>query len=135
MAVGKASSVSDQQLANFVRQLQVMLESGIGIIRALDFFATTDSTELGQAIEDCTTKVRQGNYLSQALKARPDIFSEVFIGLLQVGERSGGLVRMMEILAQMLERQSRIQARIKNALIYPALHIGHKEDIWAALSI
>lgn len=115
----RTASVSDQQLANFVRQLQTMLDCGVGIVRALEFFATTDTTELGEAIEECLAKVQAGYSLSKGLGMRPDLFSPVFIGFVEVGERSGGLVRMLDILASVLERQGKIQAKIKNALVYP----------------
>ena len=64
-------------------------------------------------------QVRSGISLSDALKAYPDIFDELFIYSVQAGEKSGALDSILTYQANLLESNAIVRGKIKAALVYP----------------
>lgn len=96
-----------------------MFDAGVGIPDALEFYALGDEDDMGFIANDCAQKVRTGMYLSKALSHYPQVFSKVFLGLVQAGENTGELSPMLERVSALLERENRLQHKIKSALTYP----------------
>jgi type IV pilus assembly protein PilC len=60
-----------------------------------------------------------GGTMSQVLRRYPRIFPPPVIEMIAAGEESGNLDRFLEQIANYLERQYEVAARIKGALTYP----------------
>jgi type II secretory pathway component PulF len=108
-------------LALATRQLAVMLNSGIDVVRSLDVLQMADyGPRLNLAWSDLADRVSKGYSLSRAMGRHPGVFSPVFIGLVKAGESSGGLVANLNSLADHLERELSLRQKLNAALIYPA---------------
>lgn len=102
-----------------------MLESGIPILRALIFFGEGEQNEqLRQVLDAISNKVSQGHRLSNAMRAYPTVFSEVYCSLIETGETSGQLSTVLERLADLLERQVKLRQRVLSTLSYPCVLLG-----------
>lgn len=123
MAVAKPKKkkykVDLHQLSCFVRQFVTMLDSGVPIQRALEFYAEGDTTDLGDIIEDISFEIGSGMQLSHSFRKYPSVFSQVFCGLIQAGEKTGELSPMLHSLAELLEQESKLLSRVKSAITYP----------------
>lgn len=110
------------QLAVATRQLATMLAAGMTIDEALATVADQqEPPALGKALARVRDDVLQGVTLSQALRGDAKIFPEIYVNMVQVGEASGTLDKVLQQLAEFLEDQARIGARLKAALSYPIL--------------
>ena len=117
------SQVGLRDLALFTRQLALLTESGIHILKSMECLGnqTWESPLLGPIARDLGDQIREGAPLSQALSAHPAVFSPIYVSLVLASERSGSFSVMLLRLADYLERDYRFRARLSAALAYPAL--------------
>jgi len=110
------------QLAVATRQLATMLAAGMTIDESLATVADQQEPPvLGKALARVREDVLQGVSLSQALRGDAKIFPDIYVNMVQVGEASGTLDKVLQQLAEFLEDQARLSARLKAALSYPLL--------------
>lgn len=74
-------------------------------------------TVLGQI----TTSVREGKALSAAMAEFPKVFPELMTNMVAAGEAGGILEIVMDRLAAQFEKDYRMNAKFKSAMIYPAI--------------
>ncbi len=118
------SGVSLAEKLMFTRNLQVMISSGLPLPRTLQTLADqTKNEKFKKAIFKIREKVIKGNSFSDCLTAHSDIFSELFQNMIKVGEETGNLDEVLNILSQQMEREHELKAKIKGALVYPAVII------------
>jgi general secretion pathway protein F len=114
--------VKTQDLATMTRQLSTLISAHIPLVDALS--ALTDQTtnpKLKGALGAIKESVIGGTRLSEALAAHPKIFIGLFIHMIAAGEASGALEVVLERLADLMEKQAKLKAKIMGALMYPAI--------------
>jgi general secretion pathway protein F len=110
------------ELAAATRQMATLLGAGLALDDTLNTVSEqTEQPLLTQTFAKIREHVVQGGTLHEALAAHRQIFPDLFINMIQVGEDSGTLDRTMYRLADFLESQARMRARIQAALAYPLL--------------
>lgn len=106
----------------FSRQLASLLKAGIPILNSLSSIAEqTKDKVLKEAINAVSRDIQAGLSFSEALAKHPDIFQEVYVSTIKVGETTGGLDQILERLAQLGMREYEIKTQIKSAMIYPII--------------
>ena len=111
-----------EDLVVFTRQLSVLLDAGVPLIRGLQTLnKQTRFERMRVMISNIIDMIQSGRTLSGALAHYPDSFSNVYINVVKAGETGGALDEVLERLADYLERNLRLSQRIKAALIYPCL--------------
>ncbi len=118
------SVVGLEEVATFTRQFSVMIGAGLPIHQALSFFAESSTGVLAEVTDDVATKISSGHRLSQALAKHDGVFSEVYVGLVELGETSSHIDEALEKLADLLEKQVRLGKRMSSALVYPAFLVA-----------
>lgn len=109
-------------LAAATRQLATLLSAGIPLDEALGTLADQqEKPALGKALNQTREEVVQGQALNQGLAQHPQIFSDLFVNMVKVGESSGTLDQVLHRLADFLEEQARLRSRIQAAMAYPIL--------------
>lgn len=107
----------------FFRRLATMLHAGMPLAQSLDYLGSSESNQqLAAALEEIFSEVSTGQRFSVALtrpRVRP-LFSNVVIGLVQLGESTGALVDSLLRIAELGETQIRMKRAIISALTYPA---------------
>jgi MSHA biogenesis protein MshG len=107
-------------LIQFSRQLHTLMRAGVPIIQALTGLAeNVDNPRFAVVLRDIVTDLEAGHDLSSALRQHPELFNELFVSMVQVGEQSGRLDEALLKLSQYLEREKDTQDRIRSALRYP----------------
>ncbi len=108
----------------FTRNLKVMVGAGISIPRALGTLSLqAKNKRLRHALEDIKEQVIKGKKFCEALATHSDIFSELYVSMVRVGEESGTLEEVLDNLAFQMEREYEVRSKIKGALMYPAVVI------------
>ena len=124
MEFGGGGKLSRQEVANFTRELSIMLGAGQDLDRSLRFLVDTAPTARVRAVTDSLrAAVRDGTSFAVALSRHPKSFPKLYIGLVRAGEAGGALVQTLDRLALLLERQRSLSATITSAMIYPTLLI------------
>ena len=104
------------------RQFYTITKSGIPLLRGLrGLSSSTHNGVLRSALEDVITSLEAGHDLSSSFARRPEIFSQLYVGLVAVGEATGTLEQSFLRLGQYLAQEQDIQDRVKNAVRYPAI--------------
>lgn len=111
-------------LVFFTSQLASMLASGLTLIQALSILKDqTQNQQMSEAIHSIISDIEEGQPLSRAIARYPKIFSPVYIALIEAAESSGLLDKVLFRLAETLEKQEKLKATIKGALMYPIIVI------------
>ncbi|MBQ7501220.1 type II secretion system F family protein [bacterium] len=106
------------------RQLGVMLNSGVPIVRALEAAAEMCvSSRRKRVWIEVGRAVSEGSVLSQACSAWPEDFSLLEIGIMQAGESSCSLAELLIHLGDLYEFELNLKRRLKAALQYPIILI------------
>ena len=113
--------VSDRDISLFCRQLGAMVNAGVGIIDALEIVADQmPNRKLAQATAEVAKDVSEGMSLSEAMSKRQDVFPELVINLVAVGEETGELDTALMRASDYYEKIAMIKSKIKSASFYPA---------------
>jgi type II secretory pathway component PulF len=121
----KKLRVPSKALVIFIRQLSIMLRSGIPVTYALDTLSNQpDSRVLGQVVARLSKMLGEGHKLSHAMSHFPGIFDQVFVAMVAIGEESGQLDVTLARLAGWRERDFELVRMVKGALSYPMFILG-----------
>lgn len=118
------SRVTFTDVVDFTRKISMMLNAGLTIVESLSILKQQTSKPAAlKLIADIDTSVREGASFSTALSAYRGVFNNLYISLVKAGEASGKLDEILLKLADNLEKQREFRAKLKGALVYPALVI------------
>lgn len=124
VALTKAFSLkmSNKDLVFFTRQISSMLSSGLTLTQSLSILKNqTHKAAVINVVDGIISAIEEGKNFSAALAQFSIVFSPVYIALVRAGESSGVLDKVMNRLADNLEKQYNLKAKIRGALIYPAI--------------
>ncbi len=108
----------------FIRNLRVMIGAGVSLPRALKISSqVAENKKFKQILLNIERKVVKGENLSDALAVYPDVFPELFVNIVKVGESSGTLEKSLKIIEEQMEREHEIRSKLISAMIYPAVII------------
>ncbi|MFA9262250.1 MAG: type II secretion system F family protein [Undibacterium sp.] len=106
----------------FTRNLAVMSSSGLTISRAIhNLSVQTQNKRFQKILRSVHEDVQAGKQLSEGLAKYPSVFNELFVNMVSVGEISGNLESVLDILALQLEKENDLLSKVRGALIYPAV--------------
>lgn len=119
---GRKRGVSPKVLAQFARELAVLVSTGTPIADAIESLEQQAQTEhWAEVVGSVRKKLEDGEAFSEALDSRPDVFDSVFRSLVAAGESSGQLDKMLQRLAILTRRQAHVRASVIAAMMYPIL--------------
>lgn len=112
--------IKAKDLAIFSRQFSVMISANVTVVESLKILVDqTTNISLQKMIADIAYEVDSGDFLSDALAKRPKAFSNLFVNIVKSGESSGRLDEVLDYLADEIESNYDMSAKIKGAMIYP----------------
>ena len=115
------NSIPLKDVVIFTRQLSVMMESTLPIVRALKILLKqTENVNFRIILSEVLDDIEGGTKLSLALSRHPAVFSSFYVNMIKSGETSGKLSEVLLYLADQLEKDYDIRNKIKGAMIYPA---------------
>ncbi len=112
--------VSHKDLMMFCFQLEQLTSSGVPLLDGLiDLRDSTSNLHFQKVIGGLVSEVEGGRMLSQAMAEYPNVFSHVFVSLVQAGEQTGRLPEVFDNLASTLRWQDELVSQTKRLLAYP----------------
>jgi general secretion pathway protein F len=105
----------------FTRDLALLLKAGARIDDALDLLAVDiDIGRLRSVVAQIRGRVLAGESLSEALLHHPTLFPPMYVALVRVGETSGALDHVLDVLGTERNRGEAMRRKVTDALRYPA---------------
>lgn len=118
--INLGNPIKPRDLSVFCRQFVSILSAGVSIINALDMLSEqTENKVLSKAIKNVQTSVEKGETLADAMIAENKIFPRLLIHMVEAGEASGDLETVFERMAEHFEKDTKLKAQVKKAMIYP----------------
>ena len=107
------------------QQLATLIEAGVPLLKSLEVVcAQCESRILLVALEEARRDVESGRTFRDALAKHPNIFSSLWLNLVETGETSGHLAQALQQLARHFEAAQHLQNEVRTALTYPAFLVG-----------
>ena len=118
----RGKRVAAQAVTDFTIQLATLSGAGIPIVRALTILEGQTKPGpfkevLGELVED----VAAGTPMSEAMAKHPRVFDRLYSSMVKAGEAGGVLDTILNRLATFREKAATIRAKIRGAMIYPAM--------------
>ena len=115
-------SINLYDISIFARQFATLLGAGVPLLTGLEILTQQSAKErLRTVLGQITTSVREGKALSAAMAEFPKVFPELMNNMVAAGEAGGILEIVMDRLAAQFEKDYRMNAKFKSAMIYPAI--------------
>jgi len=93
---------------------------GVSLLEAIaDVRDTTDSPVLKNIMTGVYEYIKNGEILSKALARYPQVFNDVFIGLIGAGEQTGNFSQSFMHIAEHLKWTMELRSKVKKAIRYP----------------
>jgi type IV pilus assembly protein PilC len=113
--------VSNRAITVFTRQFSVMINAGLPLIKCLDIqVAQVESDRFKKILKDLISSVEGGSTLADALREHKEIFGDLYVNMVEAGEKGGSLATILARLADYLEKADSIKRKVKGAMVYPA---------------
>lgn len=117
--------VKTADLVLFCKQLATMVKGGVPLLRAINSIADElKNPILKSTLSEISYHVKSGESFSGGLKRFPNVFSTLFVAIVEAGEKVGSLDTMLERLSSYLEARDRLNKKIRTAMTYPVFVIA-----------
>ena len=114
----------------FTLDLSLLLKAGARLDDGLELLSSdTDVGGLRPVVAKVRSSILSGESFGEALSHHPGLFPPMYVALVRVGEASGSLGEILEVLAAERARSEALRRKLSDALRYPAFVLG------AALSV
>src|SRR2546423_9242297 len=112
--------IGQKDLVIFTRQFATMIDAGLPLVQCLDILGTQlDNLAFREVLMKIKNKVESGSTLADALGEHPKVFDTLYVQLVAAGEIGGILDTILNRLAQYIEKNEKLKAKVKGAMVYP----------------
>jgi type IV pilus assembly protein PilC len=125
LSFGGGGKITSTDITFFTRQMATMMKAGVPLVQSFDIVGDgVDNPAMRELIAQVRDDVSAGNDFASALKKHPKHFDELFCNLIESGEQSGALEQMLDKVAVYKEKTEALKAKIKKAMMYPAVTLA-----------
>lgn len=114
--------VKPRDLSVFCRQFVSIITAGVTIIDALAMLSeSTTNKALAKAIKEVQMSIEKGETLSNSMAVHKSVFPDILVNMVGAGEASGSLEIAFERMAIQFEKDAKLSAMMKKAMVYPII--------------
>jgi type IV pilus assembly protein PilC len=114
--------VSSKLLCTFTRQLSILQDAGLPILRSLRILEGQQKPgRMKNSLMDVCDEIEGGSTLSEAMGKSPKAFDRLYVNMIKAGEAGGALEVILRRLAEFQERSQSLKRKVKGAMIYPVV--------------
>ena len=114
-----------EDITIFTRDMALLLRAGARINDGLELLAADrDFGRLRPVVADIRSRVVAGESFAEALSRHEGLFPAMYVALIRVGEASGSLDNVLEVLAVERARTEALKRRLAEAIRYPLFVLG-----------
>ena len=108
-------------VANFTGELATLVSVGVPLLEALDTLSLQYKGKAKAIVLRLNDDVSSGVSLSEAMSRQPEVFDELCVKLLEVGQNTGNMDEILRQLSDFKRRSHEFKDRVLSALLYPAI--------------
>jgi type IV pilus assembly protein PilC len=117
--------VKSRDLTLFTRQLSILQDAGLPILRSLRVLAEMQKPgRLKNSLLDVCDEIEGGATLSEAMSKSPKAFDRLYCNMIRAGEAGGALEVILRRLSEFMERAQSLKRKVKGAMVYPAVVVS-----------
>lgn len=110
-----------EDITIFTQDVALLLKAGARLDDALELLATDqDISRLHSTVGAVRASVLSGESFADALAHHSSLFPPIYVALVRVGEASGTLEHILQVLARQRTHAEALRRKLTNALRYPA---------------
>jgi len=118
----KGGSIDNKDVVIFSRQLSTLVSSGVPIVQGLTILSEqAEAPNFKLVLGALRTDIEAGLSIADAMKKHPNAFTELYVAMIRAGEVGGILDTILERLSAYLEANEALKAKVKAAMMYPAV--------------
>jgi type IV pilus assembly protein PilC len=119
--LGGKGKIESSDIAIFSRQMATMMTAGVPLVQALEIVGRGhEKPAMAEMILGIKANIEGGNSFAESLAKYPLQFDDLFVNLVNAGEKSGALETLLDKIATYKEKTEAIKKKVKKALTYPA---------------
>jgi type IV pilus assembly protein PilC len=112
--------VPAKDLAVFTRQFSVMIDAGLPLVQCLEILGSQQENKtFAKVLQQTRMDVEGGASLADAMRKHPKVFDDLFTNMIAAGEAGGILDTILKRLATYIEKNVKLKAQVKGAMVYP----------------
>jgi type IV pilus assembly protein PilC len=112
--------VPAKDLAIFTRQFSVMIDAGLPLVQCLEILGgQQENKTFAKVLQQTRMDVEGGSSLADAMRKHPKAFDDLFTNMIAAGEAGGILDTILKRLATYIEKNVKLKAQVKGAMVYP----------------
>jgi len=117
---GSKKKITAGDIAIFSRQMSTMMSAGVPLVQSLELIGRgNQNPAMAEMVMGIKTNIEGGNSFSESLSRYPLHFDDLFVNLVDAGERSGALETLLDKIAVYKEKTEAIKKKVKKAMTYP----------------
>lgn len=121
-ATGRSRGLNSADLVDFTQGLCTLVEARVPLDRALVLLeGITGKAHMKRLVQGLRRDLKEGRSLAEAMEARPDVFSRLYVNVVRAGETGGILDQLLPELAAYLESVEHNRRQVVAAMVYPAI--------------
>jgi general secretion pathway protein F len=118
--LGLFNQPSAAEVTTFTRDLALLLKAGARLDDALELLASdADVGRLRLVVGKLRAALLSGESLAEAVGSHPTLFPPMYVALVRVGEVSGTLDQVLEMLGAERTRSEQMRRKLSDAMQYP----------------
>ena len=119
--LGFLSQPSSAEVTTFTRDLALLLKAGARLDDALELLASdADVGRLRTVVAKLRAALLSGESFAEAVAGHPSLFPPMYVALARVGEVSGTLDQVLELVGAERTRAEQMRRKLSDAMQYPA---------------
>jgi type IV pilus assembly protein PilC len=112
--------IPESDRAFFTRQFTTMLNAGLTIDKIINvLYKQTKNPRLKDVLYQLGEDLQKGSSIHDAMKKHRDVFDDMYLSMVTIGEASGSLPTIFERLATIIEKNMAIIRKLRAAMAYP----------------
>lgn len=116
----RKKKIESADIAIFSRQMATMMTAGVPLVQALEIVGKGhENPSMGELILAIKASIEGGASFAESLAKHPLYFDDLFVNLVDAGEKSGALETLLDKIATYKEKTEAIKKKVKKALTYP----------------
>lgn len=120
--VGK---VGEKDIVIFTRQFSTMIDAGLPLVQCLEIISSQSENKLlGKTLVQVRQDVEGGTTYADALRKHPKVFDDLYCNMVAAGEAGGILDTILNRLSKQIEKNMKLKAQIKSAMVYPGVIVS-----------
>ena len=116
----KNKKLKNKEVSVICKKMSILIESGCEITNTLEILSQQSNKKIRNIFKDVLSQIRNGNSITESFQ-NTNVFSSLFINMLNTGELSGNLDKVMNDLADYYEQEQKIKMKVKTISIYPII--------------